>query len=207
MKFLLAPILIFILFLGASSAQARSRTNVTTLSLISQSGIPNQGSLNSSAPTSCVNEDDYYKATYSGSLYGNYSTTFEFCGGDYNGYYWNAGGEGIQTEVTFKGVLNDLTITSPNGTVTHSLNTAHTYQDCQGAGGHCKTFTTYSYQACVCPPYYAANDTGTSPLMGGTWTVTLSGQVSSATWTVQNNMTDVYFQQKNCPVSEQNIIY
>jgi hypothetical protein len=34
----------------------------------------------------------------------------------------------------------------------------------------------------------------------------LSGSISSASWTAQVTMTDVYFQQANCPASQQNII-
>jgi hypothetical protein len=62
------------------------------------------------------------------------------------------------------------------------------------------------YEVCVVPPYYGATDTGTSPLAGGAWTVTLSGSISSATWQAQVTMTDVNFQQVSCPVSQQNII-
>ena len=53
---------------------------------------------------------------------------------------------------------------------------------------------------------YASTNTGTSPLAGGTWTVTLSGSISSASWTAQVTMTDVNFQQQNCPTSQQKII-
>jgi hypothetical protein len=91
------------------------------------------------------------------------------------------------------GTLNDLTITAPDGTVTHGVYTSTS----KGIS---------YYKVCVVPPYYASTDTGTSPLTGGTWTVSLSGSISSASWKAQVTMTDVNFQQQNCPVSQQNII-
>jgi hypothetical protein len=139
----------------------------------------------------CMTEDDVDVRSFSGSLYGSYSTSFQLCGLGTDG--WTAGGEGIQSEVGVSGTLSDLTITAPNGTVTHGVYTS--------------TSKGISYYAvCVCPPYYASTDTGTGPLAGGTWTVTLSGALSSASWTAQVTMTDVYFQQADCPASQQNII-
>ena len=44
------------------------------------------------------------------------------------------------------------------------------------------------YEVCVVPPYYASSDTGTNPLMGGTWNVTLNGSISSASWKAQVTM-------------------
>jgi len=139
----------------------------------------------------CMTEDDVIARSFSGSLNGSYSTSFQLCGLSTDG--WTAGGEGVQSEVGVSGTLNDLTITAPDGTVTHGV------------------YTTTSkgisyYKVCVVPPYYASTDTGTSPLTGGTWTVSLSGSISSASWKAQVTMTDVNFQQQNCPASQQNII-
>jgi hypothetical protein len=139
----------------------------------------------------CMTEDDRVVRSFSGSLYGSYSTSFQLCGLSTDG--WTAGGEGIQSEVGVSGTLSDLTITAPDGTVTHGVYT-----------GTSKGISYY--QVCVVPPYYAATDTGTGPLVGGTWTVTLSGSISSASWEAQVTMTDVNFQQANCPASQQNII-
>lgn len=139
-----------------------------------------------------MTEDDIDQRSYSGFLYGSYSTTFRLCDLDTDG--WTAGGEGVQSEVGVKGTFGDLTITAPNGTVTHGVYV-----------GASQGFSYY--EVCVVPPYYASTDTGAGPLAGGTWTVTLSGSISSASWEAQVNMTDVYFQLQNCPVSEQNIIY
>jgi hypothetical protein len=139
----------------------------------------------------CMTEDDVDVRSFSGSLSGSYATSFRLCNLSTDG--WTAGGEGIQSEVGITGTLSDLTITAPDGTVTHGVYT-----------GTSKGISYYA--VCVVPPYYASTDTGTSPLAGGTWTVHLSGSISSASWKAQVTMTDVNFQQANCPVSQQNII-
>jgi len=139
----------------------------------------------------CMTEDDVDQRGFSGSLSGSYSTTFRLCSLALDG--WTAGGLGVQSEVAVNGTLNDLTITAPDGTVTHGVRTG------QAKG------VSY-YEVCAVPAYYAASDTGTSPLPGGTWTVTLSGSATSASWTAQVTMTDVNFQQAYCPTSQQNII-
>jgi hypothetical protein len=139
----------------------------------------------------CMTEDDVVARSFSGSLNGSYSTSFQLCGLSTDG--WTAGGEGVQSEVGVNGTLNDLTITAPDGTVTHGVYTSTS----KGIS---------YYKVCVVPPYYASTDTGTSPLTGGTWTVNLSGSISSASWKAQVTMTDVNFQQQNCPASQQNII-
>lgn len=139
----------------------------------------------------CMTEDDVVQRDFTGSLSGSYSTSFRLCGLSIDG--WTAGGEGIQSQVAVSGTLNDLTVTAPDGTVTHGVFAS------QSRG------VSY-YKVCVVPPYFASTDTGTSPLAGGTWTVTLSGSISSASWEAQVNMTDVNFQQANCPASQQNIL-
>jgi hypothetical protein len=138
-----------------------------------------------------MTEDDVDQRSFSGSLSGSYSTSFQLCGLSTDGT--DAGGEGVQSQVAVSGTLSDLTITAPNGTVTHGVYT-----------GSSKGISYY--EVCVVPPYYAATDTGTSPLAGGSWTVTLSGSITSASWNAQATMTDVNFQQQSCPPSEQNII-
>lgn len=139
----------------------------------------------------CMTEDDVVQRSFSGSLNGSYSTSFQLCGLGTDG--WTAGGEGVQSEVGVSGTLSDLTITAPDGTVTHGVYTSTS----KGIS---------YYEVCVVPSYYASTDTGTSPLAGGSWTVTLSGSISSADWKAQVTMTDVNFQLANCPVSQQNII-
>jgi hypothetical protein len=139
----------------------------------------------------CMTEDDVVQRNFSGSVSGSYSTSFLLCSLGTDG--WTAGGEGVQSEVGVSGTLNDLTITAPDGTITH--------------GVYMSTSKGVSYyKVCAVPPYYASTDTGTNPLAGGTWTVTLSGSITSASWKAQVTMTDVNFQQANCPASQQNII-
>lgn len=139
----------------------------------------------------CMTEDDVIVRSFSGSLSGSYSTSFQLCGINTDG--WTAGGEGIQSKVGVSGTLDDLTITAPDGTVTHGV-----------YAGTSKGVSYY--EVCVVPPYYASTNTGTGPLAGGTWTVSLSGSISSASWKAQVTMTDVNFQQQNCPASQRNII-
>jgi len=163
-----------------------TNNNTTALALISEQIIwPDTWEPN------CMTEDDVDVRSFSGSLSGSYSTSFQLCSPTPDG--WTAGGEGVQSEVGVSGTLGDLTITAPDGTITHGVYTGTS----RGIS---------YYKVCVVPPYYASSDTGTSPLAGGTWTVSLSGSISSASWKAQVTMTDVGFQQANCPVSQQNVI-
>jgi hypothetical protein len=139
----------------------------------------------------CLTEDDIDQRNFAGSLYGSHSTSFQLCDLSTDG--WTSGGEGLQSKVAVSGTISDLTITAPDGSVAHAIFTG------QSRG-------LSFYEVCVVPPYYASTDTGTSPLAGGAWTVTLSGSISSASWTTQATMTDTIFQQQSCPVSQQRII-
>jgi hypothetical protein len=139
----------------------------------------------------CMTEDDVVQRNFTGSLSGSYSTSFQLCNLSTDG--WTSGGEGLQSKVAVSGSISDLTITAPNGAVTHAVFMG------QSRG------LSY-YEVCVVPPYYASTDTGTAPLAGGTWNITLSGSISSASWTAQVTMTDVNFQQQSCPTSQQNIL-
>jgi hypothetical protein len=65
--------------------------------------------------------------------------------------------------------------------------------------------TTSHYAVCFVPPYYASNDIGAAPLNGGTYQITVSGSISTATWHTNAQMTDVNYQQSYCPASEQNL--
>ena len=179
-----------ILLVGPAAAKRGGNgPNATTATTLSLSGVytywPDTWEPN------CMTEDDVVQRSFSGSLSGSYSTAFQLCGLSNDG--WTAGGEGVQSEVAVSGTLSDLTITAPDGTATHGV-----YMSTSKG-------VTY-YEVCVVPPYYASTDTSTGPLAGGTWTVTLSGSISSASWKAQVTMTDVNFQQANCPVSQQNII-
>jgi hypothetical protein len=139
----------------------------------------------------CMTEDDVVVRSFAGSLSGSYATTFQLCSLSVDG--WTAGGEGIQSKVGISGTLNDLTITAPDGTVTHGVYTGT------------EKGISY-YEVCVVPSYYASTNTMIGGLAGGTWSVILSGSLSSVSWTAQVTMTDVYFQQTNCPASQQNIL-
>ena len=151
------------------------------------------------APTWCKAEDDYDFRTFTGSLNGTYSTSYQLCDPStdyYDGTYWNAGGEGLEADVSVVGQLSSMTITAPDGTAHSAVLMSQSTS---------KGTTTSHYAVCYVPPYYLSSDTGTSPLSGGVWTMTLSGQISSATWTTRDDMTDVTFQHTYCPASEQNL--
>jgi hypothetical protein len=139
----------------------------------------------------CMTEDDIDQRNFTGSLFGSYSTTFRHFNQSTDG--WTSGGEGVQSRVAVSGTVSDFSITDPNGAITHAVFTG------QSRG------LSY-YEVCVVPPYYAATDTGTSPLSGGAYTITLAGSISSVSWTAQVTMTDANFQQQNCPTSQQRII-
>ena len=68
-----------------------------------------------------------------------------------------------------------------------------------------KGVTSYSYSVCYTPLYYVASNTGTDPLPGGSWHVTVSGQLSKVSWVTKALMTDANYQQMYCPTSQQNL--
>jgi hypothetical protein len=138
-----------------------------------------------------MTEDDVVQRNFSGSLYGSYSTSFRLCSLSTDG--WTAGGEGIQSQVGVSGTLSDLTIAAPDGSVAH--------------GVYIGTSKGISYyEVCVVPSYYASTDTSIGGLAGGSWTVSLSGSITNASWEAQVTMTDVTFQRQNCPAAQQHII-
>ena len=166
----------------------------TTLNLISENSWNNL-----SAPPWCKAEDDYDNRSFTGSLNGSYSTNYGLCNSAvdfYNGLSWDAGGEGLEADVYAVGQVSNLSITAPDGTAHGAVLMGQSTS---------KGTTTYHYAVCYVPPYHLSTDTTNYPLAGGTWQVTLSGQISSANWTTRDNMTDVVFQQNYCPSSEQNL--
>jgi hypothetical protein len=156
---------------------------------------------NPSAPSWCINEDDIHQRTWTGSLNGTATTTEVLCDASVDfsgGQSWSAGGEGLAAELWVTGTPTDLAITSPQGDSHHAV-----LMDSSTTKG----VTTDHYSACYVPFYEATHDTGGMPLPGGTWTITLSGSITKVNYKVTANMTDVYFQQAHCPVSQQNITY
>jgi hypothetical protein len=183
--------------LGARSAGGGTKQGVgTPLSLVSEYV---HNSPNPAAPTTCLNEDDYHQRTWGGTLSGNFSATERLCDSnvDYSGgIWWDAGGIGLQASVDVVGALSDLTISSPQGDSHHAALVSSSTT---------KGVTTNRYEVCYVPAYSISTDTGGAPLPGGTWQITLSGNVTKATYSVTAAMTDVTFQQQNCPASGQNL--
>lgn len=142
----------------------------------------------------CLTEDDYDQRIFTGSLNGSYTTSYQLCGLDTNGL--TAGGIGLQSNVSVVGQLSDVAITSPDGSVHHAVLMSQSTA---------KGSTTYNYAVCYVPLYFISTNTGTYPLAGGVWTITLSGQITSATWVTNAQMAYVGFQQNYCPSSEQNL--
>ena len=143
---------------------------------------------------SCMTEDDNDHRVFSGSLSGSYSTSYRLC--DLNSDGYTAGGIGLQSNITVVGQLTDLAVTAPDGTIHHAVPTGQTTY---------KGVTSYSYSVCYVPLYYRSTNTGSDPLAGGTWQITLSGQVSKISWVTNARMTDVNYQHSYCPTSEQNL--
>jgi len=150
--------------------------------------------LNPNLPSWCLSEDDYDKRVFSGSLSGSLSTSYQTCGLNTDGF--TAGGIGLESDVYVVGQLSDLSITAPDGGVNHAVLMGQTTS---------KGVTTSHYAVCYVPLYFLSDDTGTDPLPGGRWQMTLSGQVDSAYWTTRAQMTDVVFQQNYCPPSQQHL--
>lgn len=142
----------------------------------------------------CLTEDDYDARVFSGSLNGSFSTTYQLC--DLNADGYTAGGIGLQSDVSVVGQLSDLTITAPDGTVHHAVLMTQTTS---------RRSTTSTYAVCYVPVYYTSTNTSTDPLTGGAWQITLSGQIGSVSWQTNALMANVSFQENSCPSSEQNL--
>ena len=151
---------------------------------------------NPTAPSWCMNEDDIDQRTFAGSLSGSYSTSYQLCANWNDGIYWSAGGEGIETDIASVGPISDLVITSPTGDTHHAVLMGTTTSS---------GTTTYHYAACYMPPFSLSTNTGTNPLAGGDWTITLNGTFTSATWDTTVRMAYPSLQQAYCPASEQNL--
>jgi len=155
-----------------------------------------RNSPNPSAPLNCLNEDDFDQRNFAGSLAGTYTTTYQLC--DLNVEGWNAGGIGLESDVTVQGSVNDLAITAPDGSSHHGV----LVSQFKSKG---KNYSVYA--ACYVPLYFISTDTGTDPLAGGVWTISLSGQTAtSVSWITRAQMTNVTFQQRYCPPSQQNLL-
>jgi hypothetical protein len=149
------------------------------------------------APLDCLNEDDQDDRFYSGSLNGSFSSTYKMCDVIIDGLNWSAGGEGIEADVSVVGTLSDLTITTPTGEVRHAVYMKSTTD---------KNVTTNYYAVCFCPPFSLTTHTGTDPVPGGTYTLTLSGNITKASYTTRADMAyPTRFQQAYCPTSQQNL--
>jgi len=174
---------------GKGGTSAVGAGDTSTLALSS-----NTVQLNPNLPSWCLSEDDFDRRVFSGSLSGSFSTSYQTCGLNTDGF--TAGGIGLESDVYVVGQLSDLSITSPDGGVHRAVLMGQTTS---------KGITTYHYAACYVPLYFISDDTGTNPLPGGNWQMTLTGQISSATLTTRAQMTDVVFQQTYCPASQQNL--
>jgi hypothetical protein len=156
---------------------------------------------NTAAPTSCLNEDDYHKRDYFGSLNGSLVVTEELCSDTLSGgMYWDSGGIGLRASAYVTGTLNDLAITSPTGIVHHAVLMSSTVT---------KGVTTNSYATCFAPMYETVHDTSGQPLSntypGNPWTYTITGNFAKANVSLVGQMLVVSQQQTYCPPSEQNL--
>jgi hypothetical protein len=176
---------------AASAAKSQATTPLSLYSAYSWKNPYN--------PSWCMSEDDIHQREWIGSLNGSFTTTEQLCGTSadyYIGFYWTAGGIGLQADADVVGGSASVTITSPSGDSHEAVLVGSTTS---------KGTTTYHYQACYVPAYSVSSDTGGAPLPGGTWSITLSGAIKKAYYFVNAQMTDATFQQQHCPASEQNL--
>jgi hypothetical protein len=155
--------------------------------------------LNPKMPYWCLSEDDYDQRVFSGSLNGSYATSYRLCGLDTDGY--TAGGIGLESDVYVEGQLSDVTVTGPDGSVHHAV-----LMGTSTSGSGKNAATTSHYAVCYVPPWSISSDTSGAALPGGTWVITLSGQIANANWTTTAWMTNVTYQQTHCPQTEQNLV-
>lgn len=175
---------------GQKNASRTSSSGTAPLTLTSESVYWNP----QASGVSCLTEDDSDRRVFSGSLSGSYSTTYHLCDQNKDGV--TAGGIGLQSDVSVVGQLADLTITAPDGTAHQAVLMSQSTS---------KGVTTSFYETCYVPLFYESSNTGTDPLPGGAWQITLSGQIQNASWTTRAEMAYVNFQQNYCPSSEQNL--
>jgi hypothetical protein len=194
--FALAAVLVPVA-LGAKGGNGRNKqVSVAPFSLVSEYVW---NSPNPAAPTSCLNEDDFHRRTWSGALDGSFTATEQFCDGnvDYSGgIWWDAGGIGVQVDAYVAGTLSDLAITSPEGASHHAVLVGSTTSN---------GVKTDHYQVCYVPPFSLSYDIGGTPLPGGSWQISLSGSFTNARFSTDAEMADVTFQQQHCPPSQQNL--
>jgi hypothetical protein len=158
------------------------------------SNSPNQW-----APTWCLNEDDWHKRSWSGSLRGSFTATEQICDSsvDYSGgIWWNGGGIGLHADVYASGTVTDVAITSPNGAIHHGQLVSTTTS---------KGSSTNHYAVCYVPPYSRSSNTAGGFLPGSTWQISVSGDISNVNYSIEARMTDAPFQQQACPVDQQNL--
>lgn len=176
------------------SGKGGQSTQATPLTLISE-----YTALNPNDPPWCLSEDDIHIREWSGSLDGSFSATERLCDESvdyYDGMWWSGGGVGFQTEAYVVGTLSGLAITSPLG---------DSHQAVLVGSSTAKGVTTYHYEACYVTSRSISTGTGGPALPGGTWTMTLSGTITRATFYVHALMPYVSYQEEHCPVSEQNL--
>jgi hypothetical protein len=191
---LCAVALVGLLLIPAPVA-ARSRPGPASTALALQQEIWSYSS-NPSAPSGCLNEDDYHYRAWSGGLGGAFTATEQLCDATADG--WNPGGIGVEADVWVIGTLNGLSITGPSGETQQAVLMSQT----KLKGGAVKSY----YAVCVMPPFFLSTNTGTNPLPGGTWTFNLSAQATSVTYEVQAFMGYPDQQQLYCPPGEQNLL-
>jgi hypothetical protein len=149
---------------------------------------------NPTAPTWCMDEDDWHVRTWTGALNGSFATTEALCDEGTDGS--DAGGIGLQADLIVAGAYRDFAITAPDGSIHHAVFTDSTTS---------KGATLNHYRVCYVPPFMLVNNIGFGSLPGGIWQVALSGEVTNVSLTLRARMADVRFQQTYCPPSQQNL--
>lgn len=148
-------------------------------------------SQNPDAPLDCLNEDDVHAHVWAGSFSGTFTSTELLCdpGGDNTN--WDAGGVGIYARLlsTRKAheieTFGSLSVTSPTGQVYPSA----LWSTTKLKGNK----LIYDYGVCVDPR------TDNHILAGGTWTITVSGTFSDASYLEMGVMAPWVLDPAHCP--------
>ena len=117
--FVLTAVLVLAAPAVTADASAGNHNPAPSLTLMASSS-----SMVASSPPWCLTEDDSAQQTYVGSLNGSDTASARLCGlaTDYfNGFWYDAGGIGLESDVYVAGQLSDLAIIAPDGTAHHAV--------------------------------------------------------------------------------------
>jgi hypothetical protein len=189
---LLAAVAAFLLVPAAPA----SKPPPPGLMLVAESSTNNPVS-----PPWCLNEDDHHSRTWHGSLNGSFVVTEYFCtpGVDvYGGYdQWDGGGVGVSVNLVTVGTLTGLSLSNPGGIYNPAITVNGELVESTVIGHGGNAYVQNRYEACAFP---MSQSQPFGPWTG-TWTSTLSGNLSQVDYTVEAIMGYVPWVELRCPPS------